>query len=192
MIGPRDLTLNQKAVLLSLAGLPSRYRHDRVYFEKVLFLLAKSDPKDLPDIDATFESWKFGPYNEYVDEVLTGLQEFGAIRGDQMELTPEGRTLASSLSSDAESARLRANLANILSAVDSLSVDDLLYVVYRLYPEFTKNSEIKDAVRSKTLEHFTIKPDRVIAGETLSVESDKGGKLKVRREGDRLQILPST
>jgi hypothetical protein len=191
MVDAQDLTVNQKAVLLSLAALPPRFSHDRVYFEKVLFLLAKSDPVDLADIDATFEPWKIGPYNEYVDEVLTGLQDFGVVRGDRMALTPAGEAVAAALSKDPEVVRMRENLSTIVSAIGSFSVDDLLYLVYELYPEFAGKSEVRESARSEKLEHFSVQANKVPEGETISVQSDKGGRLKVRREKDRLLILPS-
>ena len=65
-----DLTHNQKVVLLTLSLLPKPFATDRLFFEKVLFLLNKSHPERLPDLDATLEDYRLRPHNEYGDSHL--------------------------------------------------------------------------------------------------------------------------
>ncbi len=189
MLSPKDLTLNQKAVLLTLSRLPREFATDRVYFEKILFLLTKTQPDLLFDLDATFEAYKIGPYNEYVDEILGDLHNYSLAEG--MAITPTGRQVAQTLSADPELAEVPASLESILDAVQELNLDvnDLLYTVYNLYPEYTGLSEHRAEARSSKLQHFTIP---LPEGERpVTIFSDKGGKVNVRKAGDRVVLEPT-
>lgn len=192
MIPASDLTLNQKAVLLSLAALPPRYQHDRVFFEKFLFLVTKSDPEELPAIDSGFEAWKIGPYNEYVDEILGDLQDFQAVTPDRMELTAEGRAAAAALVHDPEAKRVHSIVEQLSSALESMDVDDLLFTVYKLFPEFASRSEIKERIHSRRLEHIHVPVSKIPDRKALILESDKGTKVRVLKEGHRIVISSPT
>lgn len=188
MIEPDDLTVNQKAVLLTLASLPKRYQHDRRFFEKILFLLTKAQPEILADLDQTFEGYKMGPYSEFVDELNHNLEDMGLAR--RMDLTPEGRALAPKLELEEDLLQVVRSLKQTLDLTKEFDVNDLLYLVYRLYPEFARDSEYPEEARSQRLEHYSVPVSNVREGESLTVSSDKGSSLSVERRGGRLYLKP--
>lgn len=188
MIEPEDLTVNQKAVLLTLANLPRRYQHDRRFFEKILFLLTKAQPEALEDIDQTFEGYKMGPYSEFVDELNHNLEDLGLAK--KMDLTPEGRALAPKLEHEADLMQVVTSLKQTLELTKDFDVNDLLYLVYRLYPEFAKESEYPEEARSHRLEHFSVPISTIKEGGTLTVTSDKGSSISVERRGGKLVLKP--
>lgn len=183
-----DLSFNQKVILLTLEALPSTSKADRLYFEKFLFVMTKRDPALFEDINETFEAHKAGPYNEYVDEVLQGLGDHGLLKGQ--EPTLEGANLARSLRGDREVAPVVHRLAEMADVLRGFSVDDLLYLTYRLYPEFAVASKIQHRIRSETLESFSIHLAQIPDGGELVVGSDKGSRIRVARRGQAVTITP--
>jgi hypothetical protein len=185
---PSDLTETQKAVVATIAGLPRTHQSNRVLFEKVLFLLAKSVPEELPDLEESFHPYKFGPYSEFVDEQILQLGDLGLLK--DTALAPAGRELAAMLTREPSFLPIASALARVLDAIEGFSVDDVLFLVYRLYPDFTTESEIRDRVRSPVLAHFSVDLDRVSEGQSMTVTSDKGISLNVRRKGGKLELTP--
>ena len=47
---------------------PSKFKKSRTYLKKYLLLLVKAFPETLDYCDSTFESYKYGSYNEYAEE----------------------------------------------------------------------------------------------------------------------------
>lgn len=185
---PSDLTINQKAVLATLSKLPYRYRRDRRFFEKILFLVTKSQPEVLEDIEATFEGYKMGPYNEFVDELNHHLEDYGLLQ--RMDVTPEGARVAKELESDEELNPVLKSLRETLDLTRDFNVNDLLYFVYSLYPDFARNSQFPEEARSEKLEHFTIAVSKLAEGQSLTVTSDKGSTLSVTLRGGKIEFNP--
>jgi hypothetical protein len=190
LMEPTDLDSSQKAVLLALANVPETHRRERLYFEKLLFLLTKTVRDELPDLDQSFEAYKFGMYSEYADEIIQRFETLGLT--EEYDIRPAGKTLAVEVSKDPGSKLLVEGLSRVLKFVAGLDTPDLLYAAYRLYPELTTESEIAGRVRSSRLEHFSIAPNAIKDGETTTAFSDKGNPVKVTRRGRQLMIeLPT-
>jgi len=185
---PADLTINQKAVLLTLSKLPPQSRHDRRFFEKLLFLVTKAQPELLEDIEDTFEGYRMGPYSEFVDELSHHLEDFGLIK--RMDLTGEGRTVAQKLAHDREIAPVLESLDETLNLARDFDVNDLLYLVYKLYPPLAERSEFPEEARSDKLEHFSIPVSRLAEGQSITVSSDKGGSVNATLRNGRLVLTP--
>jgi hypothetical protein len=183
---PGDLTDSQKAVLLTISKLPPSHRKDRRYFEKILFLLVKAQPQILEEIELTFEGYKMGPYSEYVDELNQNLEDFGLAK--RLELTPSGRSLAPQLEAEAALNPVVQSLNDTLEVTKEFDVNDLLCFVYRLYPEFARESEFPTEARSQRLEHFSVPVGKVPEGSSITVTSDKGTSINVRRKDGRLVV----
>lgn len=183
---PDDLSLNQKAVLLALDQIPPTHDGERLYFEKLLFMLTKADREELPELDISFEPYRFGMYSEYADEIVQGLQAQGLV--DEGRLLPEGRELAGRVRHEGHSTPLVRALIEVSKFVEGLDTKDLLYATYKLYPEMARKSEIAHQVRSTRLEHFSVRVDALREGVLATTESDKGGKLRVTRKGRRLEL----
>jgi hypothetical protein len=95
---PSDLDNSQKAVLLALANMPTNHVAERLYFEKLLFLLTKAVKEQLPDLDQSFEPYKFGMYSEYADEIVQRFDALGL--AEDHELLPAGKELADQVTRD--------------------------------------------------------------------------------------------
>jgi hypothetical protein len=184
----RDLTRTQQAVLATLARLPEPAAHNRVFFEKVLFLLSKSVPQELQDLEESFEPYKYGPYSEFLDEQLLQLQDLGLI--EDTTLKSEGRRAAGRVLGDRDFAPVSEALSTIMDSLKGFTVDDLVFLVYRLYPDFTKESAIRQKVKSSRLEHYSVDVDELPEGGSFTVTSDKGSTLNVRKQGDKLLLKP--
>jgi hypothetical protein len=183
---PSDLDNTQKAVLLALASVPTNHVRERLYFEKLLFLLTKADREELPDLDQSFEAYRFGMYSEYADEILERLDAVGL--AEDYVLRPEGKDLVERISDDPGSRALVDAVSRVKRFTEGLDTSDLLYAAYRLYPELTLNSEIAHRIHSDKLEHFSIAVNSVREGEPTTSVSDKGNRVRVTRRGRRLEI----
>lgn len=188
MVTKDDLTVDQKAVLLSIASLNKKYSRFRIYFEKFLFLLTKSLPDLLEDLNDTFEAYKMGPYNEYADEILDGLRDYNLLTSEK-GVSDEGKRVVSELREDQESTLIIQKIAEINETLEGLNVDDVLYLTYNLYPDFAKESVIAKDVKSEKLETFKLKVNNISEGQTLTIRSDKGNNIKLKRDGNRLTIV---
>lgn len=181
-----DLDNAQKAVLLALANTPESHSQERLYFEKLLFLLTKADRDELQDLDQSFEAYRLGMYSEYADEILQRFDAMGLAENNKIR--PSGKKLADEIVRDPNSRRLAEGLSKVMKFAVGLDTPDLLYAAYRLYPELTSKSEISERVHSDKLEHFSIAPSSLSDGETTTAVSDKGNQVRVTRHGRRLEI----
>lgn len=188
MVNKDDLTIDQKAVLLTLESLDKKNSRYRIYFEKFLFLLAKSLPDILEDLNDTFEAYKMGPYNEYADEIIDGLRDYNLMMSDK-DLSEEGRKLAQDLKHDPGSQPIVNKIHELNETLNDLNVDDLLYLTYNLYPDYATQSIISEKVKSDKLETFKLNIDNLKEGQVISVRSDKGNLIKMKKEGNKLVLL---
>ena len=188
MVNRDDLTINQKAVLIALSSLNEKGLHNRIYFEKFLFLLSKSLPDLLEDLADTFDAYKMGPYNEYADEIIDGLKNYN-LMSSSTELSEEGKKLAEELKGDKEILPVIKKTNELDETLKGFNVDDILFLVYNLYPDYTTQSQISNNVKSHKLEAFKFNINNIDNGNIATVTSDKGHKIKVRRIGDELVIM---
>ena len=188
MVNKDDLTIDQKAVLLSLASLDKKNSRYRIYFEKFLFLLTKSLPDILEDLNGTFEAYKMGPYNEYADEIIDGLQDYNLVKSNN-ELSEDGKRLVKELRNDQESKPIFNKIQELNETLKNLDVNDILYLTYNLYPDYAAQSTISEKVTSDKLESFKLNVNDFKEDQILSVRSDKGNDIKIKREGNKLIIL---
>lgn len=187
-VNKQDLTVEQKAVLLSVGLLDSKNTFNRVYFEKFLFLLTKSLPDILESLNDTFEAYKLGPYNEYADEVIDGLQDY-SLMTSWKDLSEEGQEMVRELSQDKESQPIIGKIHELNYTLSGLNVDDLLYLTYNLYPDYASQSAIAGRVGSDKLETFKLSINHLKEGQISSIKSDKGNDIRVKKEGSRLVIM---
>lgn len=183
---PSELSMNQRAILLALDKVPPTRSGERLYLEKLLFLIAKSDQDELRDLGDSFEPYKFGMYSEFADEILNGLEAIG-LSEDSRILEP-GRAVALKIRSDPESRELVETADAVARFAEGLETEDLVYLTYRLYPELTKKSEIAGRVESKTLEHFSIAIRDLQEDTPVTIQSDKGGRVVATRRGHTLEL----
>jgi hypothetical protein len=187
------LTEIEKAILLTLASMPPEHATDRLYFEKALFLLSRGSADDLDDLAETFEAYDMGPYSPAADDTLLRLGDLKLVGKGTMSITHEGRRIASELRED-PSFRTVVEASDHLWGVlkgERFGRNDLLYLVYALYPNFAKASKMPPSERaSSRLEHFTIREQDVPEGGVAVFKSDKGNAIRVSKKDGRLEVAP--
>ena len=184
----QDLSFNQKVILRVLEALPPKSKGDRMFFEKFLFVLSKINSTLFQDICDTFEPHHAGPYNEYVDEVIQGLSDRDLIQ--HQELTRSGVELVEKLRDDPEFVPALAEISELEELLRGFNLDDVLYLAYKLYPDYAVVSKIQQHVRSDTLESYEIPLAAMADDEELIFESDKGSRIKVVKKGRTVSIEP--
>ncbi len=187
MDGAKDLTIDQKAVLLVISGLPKKFKESRVYFEKFLFLVTKNFPDKLDYLDGTFESYKYGPYNEYSEELLDSLRDFSLIDKSN-NLSSKGKQIFSEIKKENEIRPLANAVEDLSELLKDFNIDDVLYLTYNLYPDFTDKSLILGKIRSEKMETFKVVVSKIKEGDEIVIHSDKGNTFKLRRVDSGLEI----
>ena len=187
MVNSDDLLNDQKATLLVFSTIPDKYRKSRIFVEKFLFLLAKTLPEKLEYFDSNFEPYKFGPYNEYADEVVDSLRDFGLI-DEFNDLTPQGEAIAEEIRGEEEIKPIVSALNELSNSTKNLDIDDIVYLTYNLYPDFTDKSIIKNKVRSNKLQAFKIDLKQLSENKEIVLHSDKGGSVRLKKIGTRLEL----
>lgn len=192
-ITPDDLTFEQK-VILTASDIISNYRMnrkiDKLKFEKLLFLVTKEHPKKLEYMNGTFDPYAMGAYSEYIDDQLDSLSNLGLIENFKT-VTPKGSKFTTEeLKRDKTIAMLREDFMELVEVFGTMPNKDLLYIVYNLYPEYSKNSKIKHRAVSESFETFVIPmPEESIGGQkTLEIKSDKGNKIMVIYKNGTIEI----
>ena len=192
-LSPSSLSDNEKAILLTVASLPREYAMDRLFFEKALFLLTRTGLDELDLLADSFEAYEKGPYSPMADDTLLRLGDLKLLQKGTMVITPEGSRLARELESDPEFQRVVDSSRAMWGVLrdQKFSRNDLLYLVYRLYPEYAAASTMKpEDTHSDRLEHFTVREEGVPEGGALVIRSDKGNRLSVSKRNGRLMLSP--
>lgn len=129
------------AILLSGADRPIK---SKVKFQKELFLFAKSFPKFFAFFD--FIPHYYGPYSRSAEDSIDNHDDYFVSDSRGIYLTTEGKNLAED-SLDEFSPENREKIIismNIVrSLYDSLTSDELMFLVYKTYG-FTEKSDVID------------------------------------------------
>lgn len=139
----RSLNSMEKLMLYT-AGSNNQELRSKVKMQKVLFLVSEALPKVLGG-ELQFEAHKKGPYSQTVDDYLNALQDAGLMNLPSCTLTETGQTVA-----DAVVPRepLRGVVDSVKDLVVHLTEDEMLLMIYTDYPEYRRNSEEWDRIRS--------------------------------------------
>jgi hypothetical protein len=144
------ISIIEKYVIL-LLGVGNRPVPSMWHVEKELFILSKSNSKIQKFFE--FEKHYNGPYSQVLKEVVEEPLYFAdafALNEKGLYLTPSGKKIFNRLLEenklDKKFTELVSALKLIRSLYDELSVEELLFVVYITYPEYTKFSNISDKV----------------------------------------------
>ena len=146
---PKTFTISDTALILLFA------QHEKPIFGRVLlvkeFLLLIKEVLDKCNIqDPQFVAYRYGAYSFALGEAISNLEYLGYLerkgsknsRCEQFKLTDKGKYVASQLWN-----KLPEDVQSEVSAKrmgwDQLGRDGILRLVYRKYPEYTKNSYIK-------------------------------------------------
>ena len=147
-------------LIILLLGSSPNPMPSRGHLQKEMFMLAKANPKLGPLIG--FESHYNGPYSPRLQEAsFEPFHRAGAYKVDgagRLSLTEEGKRIFDKKVSDAGPQSKLADLLIVAEMIrmlyDKLSVDELLFLIYKTYPEETEHSNIRgyfkdDSVRRR-------------------------------------------
>jgi uncharacterized protein YwgA len=164
---------------------------DVVRIHKMAFLADKiiADP-DL-DEDFNFDANKFGPFSENLEETLTKLKNWGIIKPSRLssskgsELTEDGRrVLALATEKFQGISQLCLELNDDLK---SLTTQEIIKLVYRLYPSLTNESIIKNnLVHSNKIDSFSIP---ISGNGTHTILSENGTKYNVQYKDENIVTI---
>lgn len=181
MISDKDLTDEQKAVLFIVNKLAEKFSVDKLYIQKVVFLMSKI----LPDIVTIYEyePYKFGMFSSEVELIIRREQDLNLMK--DLNITETGKEVVASISKTEEMQQINQVFADIAG----LGKEDILYLLYKLYPEFTTKSTIKERVDSYKLQSATIPTGHLKDGQDMTIKTDKGNFIKVKKENGVIKIL---
>jgi hypothetical protein len=131
-----------KLVLTVLENRPVRATGLQKLGLTVLAVLEGRTPK-------AFVAHHFGGFDDDVTESVDALRSEGFVElvgGAVFRLTPAGRELVESHLKDEESNRLKEIAANLIPRMRQLTDDEVVSVVYSLFPELAENSLIRHRI----------------------------------------------
>ena len=139
----RSLNSMEKLMLYT-AGSNNQELRSKVKMQKVLFLVSEALPKAFGG-ELQFEAHKKGPYSQTVDDYLNALQDAGLMNLPSCTLTETGQTVADVV---VPREPLRGVVDSMKDIVVHLTEDEMLLMIYTDYPEYSRNSEEWDRIRS--------------------------------------------
>lgn len=181
MVSENDLTDEQKAVLFIINKLTERFAIDNLYIQKAVFLISKILPDTVAIYD--YEPHNFGMFSPEVESIIKREQDLNLIR--DLEITDIGKNVIEKISN---TERMK-EINQIFLDIEGLGKEDVLYLLYKLYPEFTINSKIKERVDSYRLQSAIIPTGDLKDGQEIVIKTDKGNFIKVKRIRDTIKIL---
>lgn len=142
---PRDIDKRKKAILGFLYA-NSLEPADKIHIMKEVFWLG-SQIKDYADLLENYGAYDYGPDDQELEFDIEDLIAFGYVEpGDEKHklyrLTSAGRELTKNLFSDKEIIAFET----IKETLNKLNFEELLYLVYRKFPEFAANSKAKNVL----------------------------------------------
>lgn len=152
-----DASQSDKLVLALLSERPSR----STAVQKIGLLLETVRSGKVP---AGFSPYFFGGFDEDIDDSLGQLKTEGYVCENDgvYTLTSTGKELLETYLKDEVTAQIKSLTAKIVPRLARLTDQEILAVMYELFPELTTNSLIKDRVpkvrRIKNVEIATIPP----------------------------------
>lgn len=142
------IELVEKYVILLLGAKDHALRSD-LHLQKEMFLLAKS----LPHSEELFgfEKHYYGPYSPLIEEIIqTPRYTDKAFSFDEKKITlskngkEEFERIVKEKSNDESFRELTSLIKIIRNIYDKLSGEEILFLMYETFPDFTKFSEVSD------------------------------------------------
>jgi hypothetical protein len=189
-----DLTTEQKVILDAVYRIDTSRNNynnvDKVKFEKILFLLSKKFPDELDYLNETFDAYAMGPYNEYLDDVMDSLLDLRLVK-DYKTITEDGKRVLEGLNFRKAERKIDQALKELVVFSANLSTDDLLYIVYKLYPSYAEKSNIWHRINSDKFETIEIPVENITQNDTrtIHIKSDRGNTVKVTIKDGKVELL---
>ena len=138
----RDLSRYEKIVLSIL-----RYRDSKVTsLQKLGLLIAAIFRGNVPE---GFSAYYFGGFSDDIADSIEILEDEGYLKtapDKHLKLTEDGVALVNDFMNDAESKRIIDISAHIAGGMQRLSENEILAIIYLMFPELTSKSLIKNRI----------------------------------------------
>lgn len=140
--------------LILLLGVVDKPIPSILHLEKELFVLSKANPKIANLV--TFEKHYYGPYSEDIAELVKNpvyyVDVFKHEQGGAITLNQKGKKIYEDLVREHLDSPKFKELLSMMKMVremyDKLSRDELLFLIYATYKEYTQKSTISDRLFS--------------------------------------------
>lgn len=173
MVDKNDLTDGEQLVLSLIYNLNKHFsKVTKLLVQKVFFLINRS----LDDKYVQYEPLHYGMYSYDLEEMLEKEEDLGLIN-DKHNVTKLGELI----SKDIKPAQDITLMEEIVNSIKDLNEKDVTYLLYNLYPDFTKDSRIKEEVNSTKLESAVINLNGISVGESKKIKTDKNHTITVKK-----------
>jgi len=149
-----SLTRLDQAALILLSEHSATPIDGKTAYQKQLFFISKYD--ELIGDEAAFDSDNFGPMSEVADNKLDNLIALGMVEMSPssnnthiLSLTERGKKIAELVKKETQVDI--EEIADIKEFFNDLTLDEFILFTYVLYPDYTKESKIKDRVLGKRI-----------------------------------------
>ena len=182
MVDNSDLTEADQAVLYLLNELNKHFNNvTKILVQKIFFLVNRS----LDDRYVQYEPLHYGMYSYDLEEILEKEKDLGLI-DNRHKLSYSGQEVSMQINDN----RFKKSIDTIIDSIKNLDEDDITYLLYHLYPDFTKNSRIMNNINSYKLESMVINLDKIKIGESKRIETDKNSVLTVKKlDEETIEIM---
>jgi len=130
--------------------------HGSLRLHKILFMVSRGVPELLED--DTYSPHDFGPFSEDVEESVIGFLEMENLLDIEhydkstvdYKLTQNGAQIAKRVFSNM-SLEEKDNISRVYNLFDELTSDEILFIVYFMYPETAKYSRVVENINNNKL-----------------------------------------
>ncbi len=185
-----DLTPLETAVLAILRSAKGNPVRGRTRLQKLAFLLAHLPGTPELREETSFEALHYGPFSEALNDTVKMMAEADLVsiaegRPRGFVLTRNGARIAEQVrKSHRELFKESERLVDILADVPQ---NDLIALVYELYPGFAKESEIR-GIRSTNVDAVHVPIEVLLKERTIELSSTKGIKYEISVDNNRLVL----
>jgi len=147
-MGLDDITKRKKAILGFLYA-NAMEPVDKIHMMKEVFWLSGS-AADYKELVENFGAYDYGPDDQELEPDIDELIAFGYVeqlpdKEKKYKLTKDGKDIISKLFSDDE----LVNFETVKQTMNKLNFEELLYLVYKRYPDYAINSVAKNVLHKE-------------------------------------------
>jgi len=186
-----DITDIEKAIISLIAYSRNGRLDGDTRIQKLGFMFSKTSGDSNLDDEFSYMPHNFGPYSEEVEYGLKQLKQYGLInitgKPVKYSLTIEGNKLFKPMEKNKDVIVLHAK--EILSQIDHLDTNELISVIYELYPTFTKNSIIVNKIKNcNASDSIHIPINKLQNGTEFTIKSRCGINVNVEFNNNKIII----
>jgi len=133
-------------VILALLAIDNKPIHGKIKIQKMIFLLSHIIPELKEEV--SYEAYDYGMYDSAVDDALDLLESENLIViSDNNEIRLVDKNSGEEALKSLE--KYKDKIKEIKDTYNDLTEDELLAIIYTLFPEYTKYSEKREEIERK-------------------------------------------